>query len=315
VSDGLLLRSATPADGQMVAALLESSALPLAGVDEQLRGFVLAERDGALVGCAAVEVYETTGLLRSVAVRESERGRSTGQALVNRCIADARSAQLESLVLLTTTADRYFPRFGFRVIERAAAPAAVRESVEFREACPASAAVMQLSLTVPVIRAAHAGDADAVAAIYNAGIRSRGATFETRERTSEEVAAWFSDDRHPVLVAESDSEVVGWIAASSYRPRDCYAGIAEFAVYVKPEQQRRGIGDALMAAFLPALEANGHWKTLSRIFPENTASLALCRRHGFREVGRYQRHARLDGEWRDVIIVERLLGAASSSRA
>lgn len=159
------------------------------------------------------------------------------------------------------------------------------------------------------IRLARSEDAQAIVAIYNHGIRGRRATFETRERTAADIALWFTDERFPVLVAEGDGQVVGWVAASGYRTRECYAGIAEFSVYVDPAARGRRIGDALMSAFLPALERMGFWKVLSRIFPENQASLALCRRHGFREVGVYQRHARLDGVWRDVVIVERLLEA------
>jgi phosphinothricin acetyltransferase len=160
------------------------------------------------------------------------------------------------------------------------------------------------------IRPATADDAAAIASIYNEGIRGRGATFETRERTVEDIAGWFGDPRHPVLVAEDGGAVVGWVAASTYRPRECYAGIAEFSVYVAQSARGRGVGDALMAAFLPACEAAGVWKVLSRIFPENTASLGLCARHGFREVGVYRRHGKLEGAWKDVVIVERLLGEA-----
>jgi phosphinothricin acetyltransferase len=157
------------------------------------------------------------------------------------------------------------------------------------------------------IRPAAAGDAPAIARIYNEGIRGRGATFETRERTPDEVLPWFADPRHPVLAAELEGRVVGWIAASTYRARACYAGVAEFSVYVAGAARGRGVGDALMAAFIPACGAAGLWKVLSRIFPENTASRGLCARHGFREVGTYERHAKLDGAWRDVVIVERLL--------
>jgi phosphinothricin acetyltransferase len=161
------------------------------------------------------------------------------------------------------------------------------------------------------IRPATPADAPAIAAIYNEGIRGRGATFETRERSPEEVARWLGAPSHPVLVAEAEGgEVVGWIAASKYRDRDCYRGIAEFSVYVRGSSRGRGVGDALLAAFIPACERAGLWKLVSRIFPENAASLALCRRHGFREVGVYERHGALDGVWRDVVIVERLLEAA-----
>jgi L-amino acid N-acyltransferase YncA len=165
--------------------------------------------------------------------------------------------------------------------------------------------------TPVTVRPATPADVPAIAAIYNAGIRGRTATFETRERTPDEVLAWLGDPRHPVLVAEADGRVVGWVAASTYRPRDCYAGIAEFSVYVAASARGRRVGDALMEAFLPACEAVGLWKVLSRIFPENEASRRLCARHGFREVGTYRRHGKLDGAWRDVVIVERLLGEAA----
>jgi L-amino acid N-acyltransferase YncA len=169
-------------------------------------------------------------------------------------------------------------------------------------------------MSAPVhVRPATAADAAAIADIYNEGIRGRTATFETRERTPDDVLPWISDAaRHPVLVAEREDRVEGWVAASAYRPRACYEGIAEFSVYVRASARGARIGDRLMAAFLPALEAAGAWKVLSRIFPENRASLALCARHGFREVGTYRRHARLDGVWRDVVIVERLLGSAAA---
>src|SRR5687768_8358102 len=158
------------------------------------------------------------------------------------------------------------------------------------------------------IRPARLDDSAAIAEIYNEGIRGRLATFETRERTAADIEGWFATERHPILVAEDDGRVVGFVAASSYRVRECYRGIAEFSVYVASVAQGMRIGDALMTAFIPALERAGFWKVLSRIFPENERSLRLCRRHGFREVGVYHRHAQLDGVWRDVVIVERLMG-------
>ena len=172
---------------------------------------------------------------------------------------------------------------------------------------------LALSLMVTdgvTVRPARPDDAGAIATIYNSGIRGRGATFETRERTDADIEAWFDRESHPILVAERDGRVVGWAAASPYRARECYAGIAEFSVYVDPAEKGRRIGDTLMTELIPALERAGFWKVLSRVFPENTASRALCARHGFREVGTYERHARLDGVWRDVIIVERLVGEA-----
>jgi amino-acid N-acetyltransferase len=140
------IRPATPNDWHRLAQLLATSSLPLDGAREHVSDFVVAERDGTLVGCAAVERYGRAGLLRSVAVAESERGNGTGAALVAQCMEAARASGIDTLVLLTTTADGYFPRFGFERIDRDAAPDAVRESAEFRGACPASATVMRRTL-------------------------------------------------------------------------------------------------------------------------------------------------------------------------
>ena len=118
---------------------------------------------------------------------------------------------------------------------------------------------------------------------------------------------------HPFLVADrgqgTNTEIVGWVRASTYRPRVCYAGIAEFSVYVAERVRGQRVGDALMRDFISRCAAAGLWKLVSRIFPENAASRALCTHHGFREVGRYEKHAKLDGVWRDVVIVERLIEA------
>lgn len=307
------LRGATRADWDAIAALLGACGLPLAGAEPHVEAFVVATRGDAVVGCAGLERHGASALLRSVAVAPEARGAGLGVALVEAAVARARAGGVDTLALLTTTADRFFPRFGFRVVARDALPESLRASEELRGACPASAVAMRLDLradTAPGVRAATRDDAAAIAAIYNDGITGRMATFETRPRTADDVAAWFDEPRYPRLVAERDGRVVGWVAASGYRARECYAGIAEFSVYVAASERGRGVGDALLGRFLPACEAAGFWKVLSRIFPENRASRALCRRHGFREVGTYERHGRLDGEWRDVVIVERLLGEA-----
>ena len=159
-------------------------------------------------------------------------------------------------------------------------------------------------------RIAGPDDAAAIAQIYNEGIEDRLATFETEPRSADDIASWFEEDV-PRVVVEEEGVVVAWAVAHRYRPRAADAGVGEFSIYVARRARRRGLGRVALQALIDECERRGLWKLLSRVFPENDASLALCRSLGFREVGVYHRHAKLDGEWRDVIIVERLLGAAS----
>jgi L-amino acid N-acyltransferase YncA len=155
-------------------------------------------------------------------------------------------------------------------------------------------------------RRATTSDAPAIARIYNEGIDDRVATFETRHRTAADVEAWF-DGVHPIVVVEESGEVIAFAATSTYRPRDCYAGIAEFSVYADRGARGKGAGRVAMEALFNAAREAGFWKLVSRVFVENSASRALLRKVGFREVGVYERHGRLDGVWRDVVIVEKLL--------
>ena len=156
------------------------------------------------------------------------------------------------------------------------------------------------------VRSATPNDAVAIATIYNQGIEDRVATFETRFRTVEDVLAWF-DDVHPILVIEKDSEIIAFASSSAYSARECYAGIAECSVYVKRDMRGHGAGRIALDALIRAAEEAGLWKLVSRVFIENKASRQLIGSLGFREVGIYEKHAKLDGIWRDVIIVERLI--------
>src|ERR687887_515511 len=103
----------------------------------------------------------------------------------------------------------------------------------------------------------------------------------------------------------SPGDAIAWGSAPPYRPRRAaYSGVGEFSVYVARERRGRGTGRAALRALIEECERRGFWKLVSRIFPENEASLALCRAAGFREVGTYRRHGKLDGEWKDTVIVE-----------
>jgi L-amino acid N-acyltransferase YncA len=162
-------------------------------------------------------------------------------------------------------------------------------------------------------RLAEPRDAVAIARIYNEGIAERVATFETEARSPEQIQVQLAGkgDRYPTIVVERLGQVVAWAGAGPYRARDAYAGVAEHSVYTGREARGTGAGRAALEALIREYEARGFWKLVSRIFPENQASLALHERVGFRVVGVYRRHGRLDGHWRDCVIVERLLGEAA----
>src|SRR5262249_48387426 len=133
-------------------------------------------------------------------------------------------------------------------------------------------------------RDATRSDAPAIAEIYNQGIEDRVATFETRRRTTADVETWF-DGVHPVIVVETEDQVVAFASTSTYRPRECYRGIAEVSLYVERSFRRQGAGSVGMRAIIDAAEKAGFWKLLSRVFLENQASRGMIARAGFREVG------------------------------
>jgi phosphinothricin acetyltransferase len=164
------------------------------------------------------------------------------------------------------------------------------------------------------IRLATASDAAVIADIYNQGIADRGATFETEPRSEDDTRSRLGEARFPLLVAEQSGTVIGWAGLSSYRPRACYAGIAEFSIYLDRAARGHGVGRQLLDALIAAARERGYWKLVSRVFPFNAASRALCRACGFREVGTYEKHGCLDGQWTDVVIVERLIPENLESR-
>jgi len=161
------------------------------------------------------------------------------------------------------------------------------------------------------MRAAARGDAPAIAAIYNQGIAERAAMFDTDEVAEDDVAAWVGDDGQPLLVAEIDGRAVGWARVIRSTERCAFAGVGEYTIYLDRDARGRGVGRPLLEALVEVADGAAYWKLQGRLFTTNAASLALARRCGFREVGVYERHGRLDGEWKDLLIVERLLSGAS----
>jgi L-amino acid N-acyltransferase YncA len=156
-------------------------------------------------------------------------------------------------------------------------------------------------------RAATIADAAAIAKIYNEGIADRIATFETEPRSAGKIAEWFTGRQLVIVVETEAAGPVAFAASFPYSDRSCYRGIGEFSVYVRRDFRGRGAGRAVLAALMEAARTAGLYKLTSRVFPENGASRALLRGLGFEEIGIHRRHGKLDGRWRDCVIVERLL--------
>jgi phosphinothricin acetyltransferase len=151
-------------------------------------------------------------------------------------------------------------------------------------------------------------DAGSIAEIYNQGISERTATFETDLKTGSDIEKWFGEgDRRITVVTEGNGNVLSFATASPYSERSCYSGISLFSVYVHRNYRGKGIGKLTMERLILSAAEMGRWKLVSRIFPENYVSRRLMRNMGFREVGIYKNHGRLDGKWKDVVIVELLI--------
>lgn len=153
------------------------------------------------------------------------------------------------------------------------------------------------------IRAMVADDWGHVSKIYADGIAGRMATFETA------VPAWdYWDEKHLQIgrfVAEKDGKVLGWIALSPVSHREVYRGVTEDTIYIAHDAQGQGVGSALMQALIAEAELHGIWTIFAVTFQENKASIALHQKFGFRMVGYRERIAKLDGQWRNTVMLER----------
>lgn len=167
------------------------------------------------------------------------------------------------------------------------------------------------------VRPAAPDDAEAVAAIYNHGIAERQATFETRPRRANEILGWLEEGRPFIVATDGETHaILGFARVSAYSTRRAYSGVGEHAVYVAPDARGHGVGVKLLHALADASEKAGYYKLTSRVFTTNQASLNLHRAAGFTEVGVQRHHGRLENEWKDTVLVERLLGeAAREARA
>ena len=165
-----------------------------------------------------------------------------------------------------------------------------------------------MSLT---IREAAPGDAEVIAAIHDESVLAGNATLRSEPRPLEEVRAVLGQG-HPFLVAEDGGTVVGWASAGPYEESNpYYANVREAAVYVSGAARGRGVGRALLDGLAEQALETGAFKLVAKVFTTNEASLRLFGRAGYDEVGRHVRHGRLRGEWKDVVVLEKLLGEAA----
>lgn len=154
-----------------------------------------------------------------------------------------------------------------------------------------------------IIEPMTAGDWDAVREIYQQGIDTGNATFETRVP---EWAAWDNSHRSDCrLVVNAGRQVIAWAALSPTSRRQVYAGVAEVSIYVAASARGQGVGKILLLALVDASEAAGIWTLQAGIFPENVSSISLHKGVGFREIGYRERVGRMNGLWRDVVLLER----------
>jgi phosphinothricin acetyltransferase len=159
------------------------------------------------------------------------------------------------------------------------------------------------------VRAATPDDAAAICTIYNQGIEDRIATLETELRTPEERRQWMAGrgPRHPVVVAVTDEQVVGWGSLNSFNPRPTYDNVVDLSVYVERAWRGRGVGRAVLLHLLARAKTLGYHKMVLAAFPYNEVGVALYKKMGFTPVGIYHEQGRLDGRWVDVLIMERML--------
>lgn len=164
-----------------------------------------------------------------------------------------------------------------------------------------------------LIRTARPDDLEAITAIYNQGIEERQATVITDPREPADLEEWLGADREPLLVAERDGgAVAGWARVGRYSDRCAYGGVGEYTIYVDRAARGSGVGRVLLEALVAKAEEDGYWKVIGRLFTTNAASIGLAHACGFDDVGVHRRHGRVEDEWRDVLVVERLLGPAAA---
>jgi len=293
-------------DWDGVARLLQQCQLPLAGAEEHLASFRVAREGATIVAVAGFEPRGDSVLLRSFAVSPEWRGTGLGAMLLGRLEADAREAGARTAYLLTTTADHYFARHGFERMPRDSAPDALRASVEFQGACPASATFMGKSLRTwrdLRVRIATTDDAEAIAAIYAPVVADTTISFEVVPPTVDEMRARIAAtlQRLPWLVSlDAAGRVDGYVYAGRHRERAAYQWAVDVTAYVREDARRSGVGRRLYGALFEELRRLGYCQAFAGIALPNAASVALHEAMGFEKLGVYRNVGFKFDRWHDV---------------
>jgi phosphinothricin acetyltransferase len=310
------LLPARPGDLPAIVDLVQAVNLPPDGIEAAMEHFWIARHDERVVGTMGLEVYDDHALLRSLAVAPAWQGRGIGLALTDMALSYLTTRQFHAVYLLTTTAERFFLRHGFCTVPRADVPTSVQQSIEFQAACPATATCMARTFTYPataptsglLIRPARFADLPLIRDIRNQGIEDRVATLDAEPHSEQATRLWFSTHgpRHPVLVAEAEGSIIGWVSLNTFNPRQAYQYVADLSVYIARPHRGQGVGTRLLQTIVALAQELEYHKIVLSAFPFNTAGMRLYERHGFTTVGIYKEMGRLDGRWVDTIIMEKL---------
>ncbi len=310
-----------------VKNLLTESNLPSSDLTaDHLEHFFGCGPKERLNGVVGLEIYSKVALLRSLAVAQELRGSGFGKALVAEAESYARSRDVTEIYLLTSTAERFFERLGYRRASREAAPEAIQRTREFADLCPSSSAFMvkvlpaepglpaaqsqdrSMKATVH-IRKAEPADLDAITEIYNEAILTTTATFDTEPKSAADQSEWSRshDERHPILVAVLNGKVVGWASLSTWSDRHAYDDAAETSFYVKSGFRGQGIGRKLKDAIIEEARRLHFHTIIARVAEGNPESLHLNESAGFMRVGTLKEVGRKFGKLLDVHILQKIL--------
>ncbi len=306
--DEIVFRSAEAGDRPAVEALLQACGVAVREGHETLENCLVGEAADEVVGVAAIELHGALGLLRCVAVRPDCRGLGFGKQLAGAAEAFARSHGARELCLMTSAAVPFFGGRGYRVDNRADAPAAIRTSPAFQASCADTAVFMTLSLDArrPAaisIRPAVAADAAAILDIYAPIVRFTPASFEMAPPSVDEMQARIAATvvELPWLVSLDDRGVVnGFAHASRHRDPAAYRWSVDISVHVRQGSREQGIGRQLCEELLRELAQLGYCQALARVALPNEAGIALHRSLGFEPSGVFRKVGFKHGAWIDV---------------